>query len=199
MQELTKKQKKVLEFLIEYTKRHGYPPTVREIGKYFNFLWPAARNYLRVLERKGFIRVSRSISRGIEILDLKSIDAIVIPVAGKIRAGKPTLAHEEIETKITIDKTLFPHPDAFSLRVKGDSMRDAGIMDGDYVIVKPQKTLQNGQVGVVLINDEATVKRVFIKTKEIILKPENKNMQATTHKPEEISILGRVIGIIRKL
>lgn len=199
MAEITKKQKKVLEFLIEYTKKHGYPPTIREIGKHFNFLWPAARNYLRVLEKKGFIKVNPSISRGIEILDLKSIDAIAIPVTGRIRAGKPILAYEDIEAKITIDKTLFPYPDAFSLRVKGDSMKEAGIMDGDYVIVKPQKTLQNGQIGVVLINDEATVKRVFIKTKEIILKPENKNMQATIHNPEEISILGKVIGVIRKL
>lgn len=199
MKELTKRQRKVLDFLIEYTKKHGYPPTIREIGRYFNFLWPAARNYLKALEKKGFIRVNRSTSRGIEILDLKSIDAIAIPVAGKIRAGKPILAREDIEAKITIDKTLFPYPDAFSLKVKGDSMKDAGIMDGDYVIVRPQKTLQNGQIGVVLIDDEATVKRVLIKGREIILKPENKNMQATIHKPEELIILGKVIGIIRKL
>jgi repressor LexA len=196
---LTVKQKKVFDFLIEYTKEHGYPPTVREIGKHFNFLWPAARNYLRILEKKGLIKVNPLISRGIEILDLKTINSITIPIAGRIQAGKPILAQEDIEAKITIDKTLFPYPDAFSLKVKGNSMVDAGIMDGDLVIVKPQKTLQNGQIGVVLIGDEATVKKVFIKDKKVILKPENKNMQPTIHKPEEISIIGKVIGIIRKL
>lgn len=196
---LTAKQKKVFDFLTEYTKEHGYPPTVREIGKHFNFLWPAARNYLRILEKKGLIKVNPLISRGIEILDLKTTNSITIPIAGRIQAGTPILAQEDIEAKITIDKTLFPYPDAFSLKVKGNSMVDAGIMDGDLVIVKPQKTLQNGQIGVVLIGDEATVKKVFIKDKKVILKPENKNMQPTIHKPEEISIIGKVIGIIRKL
>jgi len=199
MKELTERQKKLLEFLMSYTKRHGYPPTVREIGKHFGFLWTAARGHLKSLERKGLIRISPSISRGIEIMGLKPVGVLRVPIAGKIRAGRPILAIEDIDSHIVIDKSLFPAKDAFSLKVTGDSMVEAGILDGDYVVVRPQKDIENGEIGVALIGDEATVKRIFKEDEKIILKPENRNMKTETYHPDEVTIIGKVIGVIRKI
>ncbi len=199
MKDLTDKQKRILEFLREYTGAHGYPPTVREIGEHFRFLWAAARRHLQALEKKGVIKLRPSKSRGIEIPGLMPSGGFMLPVAGKIRAGRPILAREDIDTHIMIDKSLFPHSDSFSLRVTGDSMIEAGILDGDYLVVKPQKTIENGEIGVVLLEDEATVKRVYKEKGEIVLKPENRDMQATTHNPKEVTIIGKVVGVIRKI
>ena len=199
MKELTDKQKKILEFVTEYTKEHGYPPTVREIGSHFRFLWAAARTHLQALQKKGALKLNPSKSRGIEIPGLIPSGGFMLPVAGTIRAGNPILAREDIDRHILIDQSLFPHPDAFSLKVKGNSMVEAGILDGDYVVVRPQKTIENGQIGVVLLGDEATVKRVFQEKKKIILQPENKDMEPTTHNPDEVEIIGKVVGVIRRL
>ena len=199
MKELTDKQKKILEFVTEYTKDHGYPPTVREIGAHFMFLWAAARAHLQALQKKGALKLNPSKSRGIEIPGLIPSGGFMLPVAGTIRAGKPILAREDIDTHILVDQSLFPHPGAFSLKVTGDSMVEAGILDGDYVVVRPQKTIGNGQIGVVLLGDEATVKKVFQGKNKIILKPENKDMESTTHNPDEVDIIGKVVGVIRKL
>jgi repressor LexA len=199
MKELTKKQKKVLEFLTSYTKKYGYPPTVREIGEHFGFLWTAARGHLQAIGRKGFIKINPSRSRGIEIIGLKPTEGFMVPVVGKIRAGRPILATEDIEAHILIDKSLFPAENAFTLKVIGDSMIEAGIQEGDFVIVRPQKVIENGEIGIVLIEDEATVKRVFKGKKKITLRPENKNMKPETFSPDEVTIIGKVIGVIRKI
>ena len=199
MKSLTEKQRRVLEFLRDYTRRRGYPPTVREIGEHFGFLWAAARAHLRALHKKGAIRLNPSISRGIEIQGPHMRDGVSLPVAGRIRAGDPLLAREEIDAHILVDRSLFPHADAFSLRVTGDSMKEAGILDGDYVVVKPQHTIGNGEIGVILLEDEATVKRVSLRDGKVVLIPENSGMRPTTHSAEEITILGKVIGVIRKI
>jgi len=199
MKGLTDKQERILIFLREYTKNHGYPPTIREIGEHFKFLWAAARRHLQALEHKGFIKVSPSKSRGIEIPGLISSGGVVVPIAGKIRAGSPLLAREDVDAHILIDTALFPHTDAFSLRVTGDSMIEAGILDGDFVLVRPQKTIDNGEIGVVLIEDEATVKRVYREKRKVILKPENKDMKPSAHNPDEVTIIGKVVGVIRKI
>jgi len=196
---LTEKQKNILKFLKEYAQKRGYPPTVREIGERFGILWAAARMHLKAIERKGFIKINPARSRGIEIQGLRQMEGIMVPLAGKIRAGKPILAVEEINSHIFIDKTLFPAEDAFSLNVTGDSMTDAGILDGDFVIVRPQSTIKNGEIGVVLIGDEATVKRVFKEKDRITLKPENRNMEPATYRSDEVIITGKVIGVIRKM
>jgi repressor LexA len=199
MKELTKKQGKVLEFLTSYTKKYGYPPTIREIGEHFGFLWTAARGHLQALERKGFLKINPYRSRGIDIIGLKPTEGLMVPVAGKIRAGRPILATEDIDAHILIDKSLFPAKDAFSLKVTGDSMIEAGILDGDYVVIKPQKVIENGEIGVFLIGDEATVKRIFKDEKKIILKPENRHMKPESYNPDEVIIIGKVIGVIRKI
>jgi repressor LexA len=199
MKELTRKQRKVLEFLTSYTKKHGYPPTIREIGEHFGFFWTAARGFLQSLERKGFIKINPTRSRGVEIIGLKPAEGLKVPLIGEIRAGSPILATENIEAHILIDKSLFPAENAFTLKVTGDSMTEAGILDGDFVVVKPQKVIENGEIGVVLIEDEATVKRVFKGKEKITLRPENRNMKPESYNPDEIIIIGKVIGVIRKI
>ncbi len=199
MKDLTQKQAEILTFLTTYLKKHGYPPTIREIGAHFGFLWAAARSHLQALERKGFVRLNPSISRGIEVLGLRPSEGRVLPIAGRIRAGRPLLAVEESGSSLVVDKSLFPSEDAFSLRVAGDSMMEAGILDGDYVIVRPQNTIGNGEIGVALVDDEATVKRIITDDQEIILKPENRHMKPVRYKPDEVRIIGKVIGLIRKL
>lgn len=199
MKGLTYRQERILAFLTEYTRNHGYPPTVREIGEHFDVLWAAARMHLQALKNKGYIKINPSKSRGIEIPGLIPSGGIAIPVAGKIRAGSPILAREDIDTHILIDTSLFPHADTFSLRVTGDSMIEAGIFHGDYVLIKPQETIESGEIGVVLVGDEATVKRVYKERKKIILKPENKDMKPSAHDPEEVTVVGKVVGVIRKV
>lgn len=199
MKGLTGIQGRILEFLKDYTGNHGYPPTVREIGERFKIFWPAARKHLQSLERKGFVRLNPTRSRGIEIVGFQFSGERSIPVVGRIRAGVPTVAIEEINSHIRIDSSLFPAEDTFSLRVVGDSMRDAGILNGDFVIVKPQNTVVHGEIGVILIGDEATVKRVLFKDELVMLKPENKQMEPMIYRPEEVSIIGKVIGLLRNL
>jgi len=197
MLELTETQKRILEFLKDYVKKQGYPPTVREIGKHFGILWPAARNHLKSLEKKGFIHIDPAKSRGIEIKGFKTAGGHMVPVAGRIRAGDPMLAIEEIDTHIVVDPTLFPAKDTFSLRVVGDSMKEAGIFEGDHVIVKQQSTIEHGDVGVVIIGEEATVKRVLFRHDKIILKPENSSMEPREYNADDVTIAGKVIGLIR--
>ncbi|MCX7966737.1 MAG: transcriptional repressor LexA [Syntrophorhabdaceae bacterium] len=197
MKRLTKMQEAVFEFLKNYLGKHGYPPTIREIGEHFRILWPAARQHLRALEKKGFIRLNASKSRGIDILGTRRLMDGLIPVAGRIKAGEPSFAVEEIDMHIAVDPQLFPQTDTFALRVRGDSMRDAGIFDGDFVIVKKQNTIEHGEIGVILIGDEATIKRVLFEKEKIILKPENITMSPVAYSPYEVSIIGKVIGLIR--
>jgi repressor LexA len=199
MRALTRKQEEIMQYLTAYTKEHGYPPTMREIGHRFGFLWSAARVHLLSLQKKGLIRINPSTSRGIEILGLKPREGFLVPVAGRIRAGAPVLAAEDIDAHILVDRSLFPGEDSFSLRVAGDSMIEAGIFDGDYVIVKPQSTIKSGEIGVVLIGDEATVKRIVIARGNITLKPENRALEPVTYDADNVRILGKVIGVIRRL
>jgi repressor LexA len=199
MRELTERQMAVFEFLRSYVTDHGYPPTMREIGEHFGFTWPAARGHLAALEKKGLIRIDPLKSRGIEIPVLRRGDALELPVAGRIRAGRPMPAIEEIESRIFVDRELFREDGAFALRVTGDSMVEAGILNGDYVVVKPQPEVRNSEIGVVLIGEEATVKRVFLRDGSITLEPANRTMASVTYGTDEVSVIGKVIGVIRKI
>lgn len=206
MEGLTERQKEIFDFLKSYIRDHGYPPTMREIGERFGFTWLGARGHLRALEKKGFIKINPLKARGLvvdsthrEVTGLRRIEGMEIPVAGRVRAGRPILAIEEIEENILVDKTLFKVHDAFALRIKGDSMIEAGIFDGDYVVVKPQKVVSTGDIAVVLICDEVTVKKVSIGKAMITLIPANKDLKPVKYKPDEISIIGKVIGVIRRV
>lgn len=196
---LTDKQAEILDFLGQWIQERGYPPTIAEIARHFGFHVGAARGHLQALQKKGYIKINPNISRGIEITGLNITQGRAVSVVGKVRAGEPMYCLQDVTSQIYIDKDLFKSPDAFSLKITGDSMKEAGILDGDYVIVNPQQTIENGEIALVLIEDEATVKRVFIKDDEIVLRAENKDIPDRTYKSNEVIIIGKVIGVIRKI
>lgn len=194
---LTGRQAEVMDFLRLYVKEHGYPPTMREIAGRFGFTWPAARGHLAALGKKGYIRLRPLKSRAIEILPPPA-RGIGLPVAGTIRAGRPIPAVQDIGGRIVVDEELFG-AGAFALRTTGESMVEAGIFDGDYVVVMPGAELREGDAGVFLVSGEATVKKFSAKGGVVTLIPANGAMSPVAYGPDEITAIGRVVGVIRKL
>ncbi|MBA7519481.1 LexA repressor [subsurface metagenome] len=210
--ELTKRQRKIFEFILSNIEKFGYPPSIPEIQKRFSFKSPnAVQDHLEALVRKGYIARRPHKSRGIEILNhayLKRNNAnvnnntIEVPIVGKVSAGSPILAQENIEGTIFVDKSLITHTkDIFALIIKGESMINAGIFDGDFVLVHQQPIAEQGEIVVALIEDEATVKRFYKEKGMIRLQPENDAMEPIIINPREerISIIGKVKCVIRKM
>ncbi|MGE5498064.1 MAG: transcriptional repressor LexA [Syntrophothermus sp.] len=213
--ELTDRQKDILHFIQAFTRQNGYPPTIREIGRQFGISSTfGVKRHLDALEKKGFLSLGSNVSRGITLASLHDddlpgqnasaalpieSDIYQIPVLGRVAAGNPILAVENIEGTISIDKNLLKrNPECFALRVKGDSMINAGIFEGDLVIIEPGREARNGEIVVALIGDETTVKRFEKNRDEIRLIPENDSYQPITVKfREDFSIIGKVIGIQR--
>jgi repressor LexA len=202
---LTQRQKKVFDFLIHYIREKGFPPTLREIASHFGLRGPKApQKTLQNLEKKGYIRRVPGGSRAIEILrdfSVKKGEALSIPIVGRVMAGEPILALENIEGYINLDRSLVSSEDVFLLRVKGNSMIEAHIQDGDFALVKPQPNAENGEIVVALIEDEATIKRIFKKKDFIRLEPANPHMEPIVVKKGEkkVTLVGKVVGIFRKL
>ncbi len=210
---LTDRQQEILNFLQQFLEANGYPPTLREIGKHFNISSTfGVKRHLEALEKKGYLNVMSNASRGIsitrdEISQIESnkifhIDGInKIPIIGRVAAGSPILAEENIEGAIAIDPNFIKRSEnAFALKVKGDSMIDAGIFEGDLVIINPQTNANNGDIIVARIDDEVTVKVYEIKNQQIKLIPQNKNYEPIVVKNiNEFSIVGKVTGVIRWL
>jgi len=206
MENLTKRQKEILEFIKKTTFKKGVLPTFREIMQFFGFKSiKTVQDHLKALEKKGYIKKDPNKSRSIVLDDFSKAlkDTIRVPILGQISAGKPILAEENIEGYINLDKFLIKHSkDIFALKVKGDSMTGAGILDGDYVIVKKQPTVENGSIACILIDNEATVKRFYKKENYIELKPENpdyKPIIKTRDTTTDILILGKVVGVFRTI
>jgi repressor LexA len=200
--ELTARQKELFDFLKEFFLKKGFPPTLREMASHFGLKGPRGpQKTLNILERKGYIRKIRGESRAIEILGFSSSNIISIPIVGRVRAGEPILAIENIEGYFNFDRSLVSSKDVFLLRVQGDSMIDAHIQDGDFALVKPQSNAENGEIVVALIEDEATIKRIFQKRDLIHLEPANPDMEPIVIKKgeKEVTIVGKVVGIFRKL
>jgi repressor LexA len=203
--ELTSTQQRVFDFLKDFFQDKGFPPTLREIASHFGLRGPKGpQKTLNILERKGFIRKVPGGSRAIEILSYPPIrltQILPIPIVGRVRAGEPILAIENIEGYINLDRNLVSSGDVFLLRVQGDSMIDAHIQDGDFALVKPQPNAENGEIVVALIEDEATIKRIFKKRDLIRLEPANPKMEPIVVKKGEkrVIIVGKVVGIFRKL
>ncbi|WAM32637.1 transcriptional repressor LexA [Caldicellulosiruptor naganoensis] len=199
--QLTKKQQEILEFIKKRIKEKGYPPAVREICEATGLKSTSTvHGHLTRLEKKGYIRRDPSKPRAIEIVDddfYVHRNVVQLPLVGKVTAGEPILAVENIEDTLTLPYDLVGTEDAFLLRVKGDSMIDAGIFDNDIIIVKRQNVAENGDIVVALIDDEATVKRFFKENDHIRLQPENKAMEPIIVK--DVKILGKVIGLIRRM
>lgn len=201
IRELTRTQREILDFLIEHIQQVGYPPTVREIAKKFKLRGPRApKEHLDALERKGYIRRSRG-ARTIEIVGYSPSQTRPVPVVGRIAAGKPLLALENIEEEIALDSSIAKDKKLFFLKVKGESMVGANILEGDLVLVKPQPIAANGDIVVALIDDEATLKRFFKEKGRIRLQPENPQMKPiwVGAKDREVRIIGKVVGLWRKL
>jgi repressor LexA len=199
-QTITDKQRRILEFIKKELKAKGYPPSVREICEGIGIRSTSTvHGYLERLEKNGFIRRDPTKPRAIEILEdndfLPKKELVNVPIIGQVTAGKPILAVENIEDTFPMPADLLPNSNVFMLSVKGESMIDAGILDGDYVIVKQQAYAYNGDIVVALIEDEATVKRFYKEKGHIRLQPENRYMDPIIVR--EAIILGKVIGVIR--
>ncbi|MFO7296680.1 MAG: transcriptional repressor LexA [Caldicoprobacter sp.] len=195
-QNITEKQQKVLEFIKKELKTKGYPPSVREICEGLGIKSTSTvHGYLERLEKNGFIRREPTKPRAIEVLEDTTKEVVNVPIVGQVTAGKPILAVENIEDTFPLPAEKLPNSYVFMLKVKGDSMIEAGIFDGDYVIVKQQPTAENGDIVVALIGDEATVKRFYREKDHIRLQPENRYMDPILVR--ELTILGKVIGVIR--
>ena len=216
---LTETQGNVLEFLENFIGERGYPPTLREIASHFGLRGPKApQKTLHILERKGYIRRTPGGSRTIELMGLKigssralsykkrlgesaTSATFRIPIVGRVTAGEPILAIENIEGYIHLDRTFVSSRNVFLLRVQGNSMIEAHIQDGDFALVRPQSSAGNGEIVVALIEDEATIKRIFQKRDLVQLEPANSTMEPIVVRKGEkkVSIVGKVVGIFRKL
>lgn len=194
-EKLTLKQKKVLEFIYHKIKSEGLPPTRREIASHFQFSSTGTvRDYLSALAQKGYIKISSYKSRGIEILD-KSL--FKIPIVGGVKAGTPELAYEDIEGYLDLGELEGFKEEVFALRIKGDSMIEAGIIPGDLVLVRKQSTADDKDIVVALIESEATVKRLCYQKDKIYLEADNEKY-APIPVTDETSIIGKVITVVRK-
>lgn len=209
---LTKRQTQIFNFILSNIDKFGYPPTIPEIQHKFSFKSPnAVQDHLEALERKGYVARRPRKSRGLEILNGKTpksnatitYDNITeVPIVGSVAAGTPILAQENIEGSLFVDNAISrSHKDLFALRVKGASMVNAGILDGDFVLVNQQPAAEQGEIIVALIEDEATVKRFYKDKNKIELRPENDTMQPIIIDPKQnnVTIIGKVQGVIRKV
>ena len=198
---LTNRQQEILDFIKKYIEKPGYPPTVREIGGAFDMSEKGAFDHLKAIEKKGYIRRDPRKPRAIEILDFVAArhrqEITEVPIVGKIAAGEPLLAEHNIEGTLPLPGGMVSDDNAFALRVKGDSMVNAGIFDGDYVVVKGQSAAEQGDIVVALLEDEATVKRFYLEDDKIRLQPENPVMPPIFAK--NVVILGKVIGLFRRM
>ncbi|MFH1278806.1 MAG: transcriptional repressor LexA [Candidatus Eisenbacteria bacterium] len=203
MKSLTTRQQEIYDYLVEYYRENGYPPTIREIGFRFGIRsTKGVVDHLTALERKGHIRRVMGKSRAVELLGpvLEEGNAGV-PLIGRIAAGAPLLAEENVEDRITIDPSFLQGKDEFLLRVNGESMIEAHIADGDLILVRPANEARNGEIVVALIGDEATVKRFYRKGNRVELHPENRTMPPIVVDPTdgEFRIVGKVTGLFRKI
>ena len=202
-QELSHRQKQILDYIAQHIEMHGYPPTVREIGEAVNLSSSSTVHaHLRNLEEAGLIQREAVLTRAIKIVTgtaaaFKPKKLVYLPVVGEVAAGKPKLAVEDIEDTFPIPQDYLSGAEGFMLKVKGDSMIEDGIHDGDYVIVRRQPTANNGETVVALTDGEATVKRFYREGSRIRLQPANHDMQPIYLK--NMDIVGKVVGLVRRM
>jgi repressor LexA len=198
---LTKRQQEIFEFIKQYSGRHGYPPTVRDIGKAIGLTSSSTVHaHLANLEKLGLVRRDPTKPRALELLGeaaRKLTGPTGLPVVGRVAAGAPILAEENIEDYVEVPPIAGGDDGEYVLRVAGDSMIDAGILDGDYVIVHRQETADNGEIVVALVGEEATVKRYFRESDHIRLQPENASMEPI--RTRDAAVLGKVVGVCRRV
>ncbi|HEV3376826.1 MAG TPA: transcriptional repressor LexA [Thermoleophilaceae bacterium] len=198
---LTKRQQEIFDFVKKYVGEHGYPPTVRDIGQAIGLASSSTVHaHLANLERLGLLRRDPTKPRAIEVLKHKAREVVApngLPVVGQVAAGQPILADENIEEYVPVPGIAGGDDGEFVLRVKGDSMKDAGILEGDFVIVRRQETATDGDIVVALVGEEATVKRFFRENDHVRLQPENEALDPI--RTREAQVLGRVVGLCRRV
>lgn len=197
---ISKKQQEILNYIKEEILSRGYPPSVREICEAVNLKSTSSVHaHLESLEKNGYIRKDPTKPRAIEVMDddfnLTRREVVNVPLIGTVAAGQPVLAQQNIENYIPVPAEYMPNQQSFMLRVKGESMINAGILNGDSVLVKEQPTAENGDIVVAMIDDGATVKRYFRESGHIRLQPENDTMDPII--VENCTILGKVFGVFR--
>ena len=197
---ISKKQQEILEFIKDQILTRGFPPAVREICEAVNLKSTSSvHSHLETLEKNGYIRRDPTKPRAIEILDdqfnLTRREMVQVPVIGQVAAGQPILAQENIEDYFPFPADQMPNKQLFLLRVKGESMINAGILDGDYVLVEQEPTASNGDMVVALVEDSATVKTFYREEGVFRLQPENDFMDPII--VTDLTILGKVIGVMR--
>jgi repressor LexA len=200
--DLTKRQKEIFDFIRKYAAKTGYPPTVREIGKAVGLHSSSTVHaHLANLEKIGLLKRDPSKPRAIELLFDKAKKTIRpesgLPLVGQVAAGAPILAEENVEEYLEIPDVIGGEEGDYVLQVRGESMKNAGILEGDYVIVRPADDATDGEIVVALIGDEATVKRIYREADHVRLQPENEEMEPI--RTTEAQVLGRVIGVFRKV
>lgn len=200
MKSLTEKQKQILNYIVAYSKEKKYPPSIREIAEHFKITPKGAYDHLKALEKKGVIKTEKNRSRAIELLlDEQKEEVVKIPLVGRIAAGAPILAEEYVEEYIAFPKSMLPshnEKEVFALRVRGDSMINANIHDGDIAVILKTSQVKDGDIVVALLGDEATLK-YFYKEKDFVrLEPANPKYRPIVTK--EVIILGKLIGLYKK-
>jgi repressor LexA len=206
--DLTKRQQEIFDFIRKYSAKYGYPPTVRDIGKAVGLASSSTVHaHLANLEKIGMLRRDPSKPRAIELFDravgnaVDSVRSMVrpegLPLVGSVAAGQPVLAEENIEDYIPVPEIAGGEDGEYILKVRGDSMKDAGILEDDFVVVRPQDTANDGDIVVALVGEEATVKRFFREVDHVRLQPENDALEPIRSK--EVRVLGRVVGLFRSV
>src|SRR5205807_2411964 len=201
--DLTKRQQEIFEFIKRYSAKYGYPPTVRDIGKAVGLASSSTVHaHLANLERIGLLRRDPTKPRAIELLDraaagVRGFVKPGLPLVGQVAAGQPILAEENIEDFIQTPAYAGGEDGEYVLRVRGESMKNVGIMDGDLVVVRPQETARDGEIIVALVGEEATVKRFFQESDHVRLQPENEAMEPI--RSRDVRVLGKVIGLMRNM
>jgi repressor LexA len=198
---LTKRQQEIFDFIKRYSARHGYPPTVRDIGKAIGLTSSSTVHaHLANLEKIGLLRRDPTKPRAMEILVDKAKKAVApagLPLVGRVAAGQPILAEENIEDYVDVPPIAGGADGEYILQVAGDSMKNAGILEGDYVVVHSQETARDGEIVVALVGEEATVKRFFKESDHVRLQPENEALEPI--RTRDVRVLGRVVGVFRRV
>ncbi len=204
--DLTKRQQEIFDFIKRYSAKHGYPPTVRDIGKAVGLASSSTVHaHLANLEKLGLLRRDPTKPRAIELLD-RAVESVRsagrpsgVPLVGSVAAGQPILAEENIEEYVVVPTAAGGEDGDYVLRVRGDSMIDAGILEGDYVVVRPQDVADDGDIVVALVGEEAeaTVKRFFHEPDHVRLQPENAAMEPI--RATDVRVLGKVVGLFRSV
>ena len=202
VKDLTKRQKEIFDFIGTYLSKHGYPPTVREIGKAVGLHSSSTVHaHLSKLESLGVLKRDPSKPRALEVMVQRAKKAVRptgLPLVGQVAAGSPILAEENIEDYLEVPDVVGGEEGDYILRVRGESMKDAGILEGDFVVVRPTERASDSEIVVALVGDEeATVKRFFREKDQVRLQPENKSMKPI--RTRDVRLLGRVVGVFRRV